>query len=123
MTTSANMTKYVIRRGGVIVGRHFQHAFCKYAHHELLKYVPAEEHTIQAYWDDEDEVTHPGKEVSLAEFLRPYYAMGRRYRDGCTIEELYTAPRMPPWGFPDIGAIKKAREAQTTPEPAQQAAP
>jgi hypothetical protein len=112
MSTSANVTRYVIRRDGRIVGEHTQHALCKYNHHELLKYQPPERFTIQPHWDDEDEVTHAYDERPLAEFLQYYYDMGRRYRDGCTIEEVFTAPKGAR-GLPDLKQVKSQRPTQT----------
>ena len=108
MTTSANVTYYVVRKDGKTVGEHSQHMLCKYSHHELLKFQPAKSFTIRSYWPDEDEVVHEGEEISLAEFLKRYYDMGRRYRDGCTIEEVFSAPKGT-WGLPDLDAVKALR--------------
>lgn len=107
--TSANVIDYTIRRLGTVVGAYHQHLLCKYSHHELLKYQPEEEFTIQACWIDEDEAPHWKKELPLAAFLQPFQGMGQRYRDGCTIEEVYTAPKGK-WGLPDLGAVKANRK-------------
>ena len=69
MTTSANVTKCIIRRNGEIVGEHYQHCMCNTKWHRLYKYTPFIEHTIQSSWDDEDEVTHEYEEIGLSEFL------------------------------------------------------
>ena len=109
MTTSANVTYYTVRLNGAVVGEHSQHMMCKYSFHDLLKYQPEEGHTIQRHWVDENEVWHDYEEVSLKEFLEKYRAMGRRYRDGCTIEECFEGPKTE-WGYPDCEAIKASRE-------------
>ena len=67
--TSANVTKYIIRRNGEIVGEHSQHHYCIPRWHRLYKYTPFTEHTIQRTWDDEDEVTHEYDEIGLSEFM------------------------------------------------------
>lgn len=108
MTTSANVTNYVIRQDGRNVGTHSKHALCKYNYHELLKYHPPEKFTIQAYWDDENEATHVYEKMQLSKFLQHYYDMGRRYRDGCTIEEVFAAPKNE-WGLPDLKQVKSQR--------------
>lgn len=67
--TSANVTKYIIRRNGEIIGEHSQHHMCHTKWHRLYKYTPFTQHTIQPSWDDEDEVTHEYNEIGLSEFL------------------------------------------------------
>ena len=110
MSTSANVMDYIIRRNGKEVGRYSQNLWCHYAHHQLLKYEPREEFTIQPLYYDEDEVLHEHKEVPLKEFLQEYYDMGQKYRQGCTIEEVYNAPPKPPWNFPDLDYVKANRQ-------------
>jgi hypothetical protein len=112
MTTSANVTEFTIRRDGIKVGEHREHALCKYFYHELLKYQPATEFTIQSHWPDEDEVVHDGEEMSLDTYLQHYRDMGRRYRDGCTMEECFTAPKGV-WGLPDLDYVKANRKQET----------
>lgn len=109
MTTSANVNRYVIRHNGIEVGTHSQHTLCKYSHHELLKFSPPEQFTIQMYWEDEDEVTHEYEEKSLQEYLQQYYDMGYKYRDGCTIQEVFNAPKGK-WGIPDLIYVKAHRQ-------------
>lgn len=111
MSTSANVTEYTIRRNNKIVGNHSQHHLCKYSHHELLAFTPPSDFTIQASWTDEDEVEYDCDEMPLNDFLQPYLDMGRRYRDGCTMYEMFTAP-VNQWGLPDAEAVKANRKAQ-----------
>lgn len=68
--TSANVTKYTIRDAtGTKVGKHSQHSYCKTRWHELLKYTPLNQHTIQAYgWDEEEEEWYDDP-VNLLKFL------------------------------------------------------
>lgn len=107
--TSANVITYTIRKAGQVVGKHSQHMYCKKAQHELLKYQPEEAYTIQRHWADEDEVMHDYEEVPLNDFLKKYREQGRRYRDGCTIDEVFMGPK-DKYGLPDINAIKLSRK-------------
>jgi len=68
--TSANVTIYVIRKGGKIVGEHYQHCYCETKWEELLKYQPLADHTIQWTWYDEDEVQHKKNPDPLVDFLK-----------------------------------------------------
>lgn len=111
MSTSANVTTYTIKLNGVKVGEHSQHHMCKFSAHKLLKYQPEDEYTIKRHWLDEDEVWHDYEEIQLSEFLEQYRAMGMRYRDGCTMEECFSAPKTK-WGCPDIEEIKRKRNAK-----------
>lgn len=67
--TSANVTNYTIRLNGEEVGKHSQHAYCKTTWGELLKFTPHENHTIQAWWYDEEEEYHEGEEKNLLDFI------------------------------------------------------
>jgi hypothetical protein len=72
MTTSANVTVYVIYKNGVKVGEHSQHHYCKTRWFELLKFEPVDEHTIQWTWEDENEELHSKKPVPLKKFLKQF---------------------------------------------------
>lgn len=67
--TSANVTIYVIRKNGKIVGEHEQHSYCKTRWEKLLKFQPLAEHTIQWTWLDEEEESHQEDPEPLVDFL------------------------------------------------------
>ena len=68
--TSANVTKYYIKRNGELVGTHSQHHYCHTHWHRLWKYTPWKEHTITSCWEDEDEAPHWSKPENLADFIK-----------------------------------------------------
>ena len=68
--TSANVTEYTIRDlTGKTVGKHSQHAYCKPTWGELLKFIPAEAHTITPWSFDEEEEFWEGEAVNLQIFI------------------------------------------------------
>lgn len=69
MSTSANVREYKIYRDGKIVGGYHINLMCKIQYTPLLKYTPANEHTIIEYWYDEDEEYHEKEEIPLDKFL------------------------------------------------------
>lgn len=67
--TSANVTKYIIKKNGEVVGEHRQHDYCHTHWHRLYKFTPFTQHTITSHWEDEHEAPHEGKEMGLYEFV------------------------------------------------------
>jgi len=67
--TSANVTIYVIRKGGKIVGEHSQHSYCETHWEDLFKFQPLTDHTIQWTWLDEHEAPHEKDPEPLVDFL------------------------------------------------------
>ena len=70
MTTSANVIEYIIEKNGGIVGYYRQNILCKTKYHELLKFKPISEHTIQAWWYDEEEDRNEDEPINLETFLK-----------------------------------------------------
>jgi hypothetical protein len=68
--TSANVVEYRIYKDGEQVGHYRQHLMCVGRYHELLKYQPLSEHTIEPYGYDEEEGVWYDKEQNLEKFLR-----------------------------------------------------
>jgi hypothetical protein len=70
--TSANVIIYKVFRNGEEVGELRQHVLCKDRSKELLKYLPLEEHSIQATWEDEEEEYYEGEVKNLLDFLSKF---------------------------------------------------
>lgn len=68
--TSANVTEFSIFRNGIKVGTHYQNHLCKDTSPKLLRFIPLENHIIQAHWLDEEEEYHEGAPINLLEWLK-----------------------------------------------------
>ena len=69
MSTSANVTVFIIRKDGKEVGRHSQHCYCNTNWEKLLQFKPLNDHTIQWTWYDEEEELHTKDPEPLTKFL------------------------------------------------------
>lgn len=68
--TSANVTYYrILDKSGKEIGEHSHSHYCKFRWLGLLKYIPLEDHQIQAYWYDEDEEYYEDEPIGLMDFL------------------------------------------------------
>lgn len=72
MTTSANVTHYVVTdKEGKVVLKDSRHAYCKDHLTDKLKALPnPEQLTIQATWPDEDEVDRESNPIRLDHYLK-----------------------------------------------------
>lgn len=69
--TSANVTQYrIFDSNDNEVGTHYQSHLCKTKWHELLRFSPPENFTIQPWGYDEDDELWEGEVINLRDFLK-----------------------------------------------------
>lgn len=82
MSTSANSIEYTIYKGKKSVGRFRKNIMCiKPDYAELLKYQPLNEHTIQCWGYDEEEVSWEDEPEKLEDFLKRMIISNRKIRE------------------------------------------
>lgn len=68
--TSAHTIHYTIRNSsGEAVGEHSWNFYCNTRWGELRKFIPLDEHTIQAWWYDEEDEYHEDEPENLKTFF------------------------------------------------------
>lgn len=68
--TSANVVEYLIRKDGIVVGKHRHNILCKPHWEKLEVFTPYERHTIEPFGYDEEEEFWSSGEQPLEEFMR-----------------------------------------------------